>query len=190
VWVHGTDLRGQGQTYVRLDERTRVRYIGGPRANTRSCHTRFLRCDLLEKDPGWGTDSKGLWRQSDVCEHGPGSVGVTVTGYDEHGGTSAMTISASAPLRVVVLLTSVALALVLLLTGVVVASANDGTAASIVTAHVEHQVVLGDTLWDIAAEYTAAGDDVRDTIHDIKVANELPSSVIVTGQILSIPLDF
>jgi len=101
-----------------------------------------------------------------------------------------MTISASAPLRVVVLLTSVALALVLLLTGVVVARANDGTAGSIVTAHVEHQVVLGDTLWDIAAEYTAPGDDVRDTIHDIKVANELPSSVIVTGQILSIPLDF
>lgn len=106
-----------------------------------------------------------------------------------------MTISASAPLRVVVLLTSVALALVLLLTGAVVAlandrPANDGPADSIVTAHVEHQVVLGDTLWDIAAEYTAPGDDVRDTIHDIKVANELPSSVIVTGQTLSIPLDF
>jgi LysM repeat protein len=101
-----------------------------------------------------------------------------------------MTISASAPLRVVVLLTSVALALVLLLTGAVVASANDGTADSIVTAHIEHEVVVGDTLWDIAAEYTTPGDDVRDTIHDIKVANQLPSSVIVTGQILSIPLDF
>ena len=101
-----------------------------------------------------------------------------------------MTISASAPLRFLVLLTSVALALVLLLTGAVVASANDGTVAPIVTAHIEHQVVLGDTLWDIAAEYTVPGDDVRDTIHDIKAANQLPSSVIVTGQILSIPLDF
>jgi len=101
-----------------------------------------------------------------------------------------MTISASAPLRVVVLLTSVALALVLLLTGAVVARATDGSADSIVTAHIEHQVVFGDTLWDLAAEYTAPGDDVRDTVHDIKIANQLPSSVIVTGQILSIPLDF
>lgn len=106
-----------------------------------------------------------------------------------------MTISASTPLRVVVLLTSVALALVLLLTGAVVARANDGSvtgAASdqTVTARIEHVVVVGDTLWDIAAAYTTSADDVRDTIFDIKAANGLDSSVIVTGQTLVIPLEF
>ena len=106
-----------------------------------------------------------------------------------------MTISASTPLRVVVLLTSVALALALLLTGAVVARANDrsvtGNASDLTaTAHIQHVVVVGDTLWDIAAAYTAPTDDVRDTIFDIKAANNLESSVIVTGQTLVIPLEF
>lgn len=106
-----------------------------------------------------------------------------------------MTISASTPLRVVVLLTSVALALALLLTGAVVARANDGSVTGnasdlTVTAHIQHVVVVGDTLWDIAAAYTASTDDVRDTIFDIKAANNLESSVIVTGQTLVIPLEF
>ncbi len=103
-----------------------------------------------------------------------------------------MTISASTPLRVVVLLTSVGLALILLLTGAVVARANDGAATPdrAVSARVEHQVITGDTLWDIAAVYTTPGDDVRDTIYDIKVANDLESSVIVVGDTLIIPLEF
>ena len=106
-----------------------------------------------------------------------------------------MTISASTPLRVVVLLTSVALALALLLTGAVVARANDGSVTASVsdltaTAHMEHVVVGGDTLWDIAAAYTAPADDIRETIFDIKAANNLESSVIVTGQTLVIPLEF
>ena len=106
-----------------------------------------------------------------------------------------MTISASTPLRVVVLLTSVALALALLLTGAVVARANDrsvtGSASDLtVTVHIQHVVVVGDTLWDIATAYTAPTDDVRDTIFDIKAANNLESSVIVTGQTLVIPLEF
>ncbi len=106
-----------------------------------------------------------------------------------------MTISASTPLRVVVLLTSVALALALLLTGAVVARANDGSVTGsasdlTVIAHIQHVVVVGDTLWDIAAAYTAPTDDVRDTIFDIKAANNLESSVIVTGQTLVIPLEF
>ena len=106
-----------------------------------------------------------------------------------------MTISASTPLRVVVLLTSVALALALLLTGAVVARANDGPVTGsasdlTVIAHIEHVVVGGDTLWDIAAAYTAPADDVRDTIFDIKAANNLESSVILTGQTLVIPLEF
>ena len=101
-----------------------------------------------------------------------------------------MTISASTPLRVVVLLTSVAMALILLLTGAVVARATDGTADTLVKAHVEHHVVAGDTLWDIASIYTEPGDDVRDTIYDIKIVNQLDSSNIIIGETLRIPLDF
>lgn len=130
-----------------------------------------------------------------VCEHEPGPAMGTGTGHEEQRGASAMTISASIPLRVVVLLTSVALALALLLTGAVVARANDGSvtggeSGGTVTAHIEHVVVVGDTLWDIAAAYTAPADDVRETIFDIKAANALDSSVIVTGQTLVIPLEF
>jgi LysM repeat protein len=101
-----------------------------------------------------------------------------------------MTISASTPTRVVVLLTSICLALVLLLAGAKVASASDAPVTPIVTASVEHTVVSGDTLWGIAAVYTDPGEDVRVTIHDIKTANGMPDSVIHTGQVLVIPLEF
>ncbi|MEE9299207.1 MAG: LysM domain-containing protein [Acidimicrobiia bacterium] len=102
-----------------------------------------------------------------------------------------MTISASTPLRVVVLLTSVALALLLLLAGITVAARAESTSAGdTVTAQIEHRVTAGDTLWDIAAEYTDPGEDIRETIHDIMRANGLDSSVIVVGQVLVVPLDF
>lgn len=101
-----------------------------------------------------------------------------------------MTISASTPTRVVVLLTSISLVLVLLLAGAVTASAADEPLAATVTAHVEHTVVPGDTLWDIATVYTEPGADVRTTIHDIKVANGMSDSVVRTGQVLVIPLEF
>jgi LysM repeat protein len=100
-----------------------------------------------------------------------------------------MTISASTPLRVVVLLTSFALALLLLLTGAVVARATDGS-SSVVTPQAHHVVAPGDTLWDIAAIYTDPGDDVRDTIHDIRSVNGMTSSVILVDQVLVIPLEF
>ena len=101
-----------------------------------------------------------------------------------------MTISASTLLRVVVLLTSVALALVLLLSGPVAAGATNESTSGAVTAHVEQEVRIGDTLWGIATAYTEPTADVRDTIHDIKVANDLASSEIIVGQILVIPLEF
>lgn len=103
-----------------------------------------------------------------------------------------MTSSASAPLRFVVLLTSVAVALLLLLTGVIApASADDGLDEDAVTiTSVYHEVVAGDTLWDIAAGFTPPGDDVRRTIHDIKVINDLGSSEIQVGQLLAIPVSF
>lgn len=109
---------------------------------------------------------------------------------NEPGGASAMTISANTLIRVVVLLASISLALVLLLVGAGNASAADETQAPVVTARIEHTVGVGDTLWDIAAVYTEPGADVRDTIHDIKVASGLSDSVIQTGQVLVIPLEF
>lgn len=101
-----------------------------------------------------------------------------------------MSNSASIPVRVVVLLTSVALALLLLLAGAVVARAADDPVTARVTPHVEHTVLPGDTLWDIATVYTEPGDDVRDTVFDIRTANDLDTSVIEVGQVLVIPLHF
>lgn len=101
-----------------------------------------------------------------------------------------MTISASAPLRFVVLLTALAVALLLLLTGPAPARAGDSASDAVVVTHVQHQVVAGDTLWEIAAGYTLPGDDVRVSIHRIKAANGLTSSEIHAGQVLVIPVDF
>ena len=52
----------------------------------------------------------------------------------------------------------------------------------------EHLVVTGDTLWDIAAVYTPAGEDVRHTVADIRAANGLEDSVIYPGQVLLVPV--
>ena len=100
-----------------------------------------------------------------------------------------MTISASAPLRLLVLLTSVAMALVLLLSGVVSAQ-TQAPGTSVEVTHIEHEVQPGDTLWAIAAGYTEPGEDVRRTIHDISVASGLDSSNLLVGEILFIPVDF
>ncbi|OFW63319.1 MAG: hypothetical protein A2135_07745 [Actinobacteria bacterium RBG_16_67_15] len=99
-----------------------------------------------------------------------------------------MTISANTRTRVVVLLISVALALVLLLASAVVARADDPIGPAATPAYVSHVVAGGDTLWDIASEYTPGGEDVRNVIVDIKTANDLGSSVIVPGQVLRIPV--
>jgi LysM repeat protein len=93
-----------------------------------------------------------------------------------------MTISANTVARVAVLLTTVALVVVLLLANAVSARAPEAPAA-----FETHRVESGDTLWDIAAHHTAPGDDVRNTVFDIKRANDLADSVIVPGQVLRIP---
>jgi nucleoid-associated protein YgaU len=51
---------------------------------------------------------------------------------------------------------------------------------------VEYVVEAGDTLWDIAAQHSAPGADVRRLVSDIKQLNEA-SSTIVPGQVLLIP---
>jgi LysM repeat protein len=101
-----------------------------------------------------------------------------------------MTNSVSAPLRFVVLLTSLAVALLLLLTGPVAARTDDLDSEIVTVTYVEHQVSEGDTLWGIAAGYTLPGDDVRVSIHEIRAANGLPNSEIYVGQVLVVPVEF
>jgi nucleoid-associated protein YgaU len=98
-----------------------------------------------------------------------------------------MTISVKSPIRAAVLLTTVALGVVLLLANAVFAS--DGGPGDDLGGWVEHRVVTGDTLWDIAAVHTPAGGDVRRTVYDIRQANHLESATIVPGQVLQIPAD-
>lgn len=98
-----------------------------------------------------------------------------------------MTRPASTRTRVVVLLTAIVMALVVLLAGAVVAEADDHSEPAEV-AFVDHTVRSGDTLWDIAADHVATGDDVRILIEDIKRHNGLDTSIIVPGQVLHIPI--
>ena len=51
-----------------------------------------------------------------------------------------------------------------------------------------HRVLAGDTLWDIAAEHTSSGDDVRKTVRLIKDLNDLSGGIIHPGQQLFVPV--
>jgi LysM repeat protein len=53
---------------------------------------------------------------------------------------------------------------------------------------VPYTVEAGDTLWDIAAQRTQPGADVRATVLEISQLNDLHSSLIVPGQVLVVPL--
>lgn len=99
-----------------------------------------------------------------------------------------MTISANTPARVVVLLMTIAVVLVLVVAsgvGATVGSAAPGGEDG----YVIHRVAAGDTLWDIATDHTAADEDIRRTVYEIKVVNDLDDSVIVPGQELRVPVD-
>lgn len=98
-------------------------------------------------------------------------------------------MSIEARTRVLVLPTVVALTLVLLLMGAVGARAGapGDDVAAVPVAGVPHTVLTGDTLWDIASEHVAPGDDVRVLIEQIKAANGLEDSIIRPGQVLLIP---
>jgi nucleoid-associated protein YgaU len=96
--------------------------------------------------------------------------------------------TSNTPARVAVLLTTVVVAPILLLANTVgaagVGDGSDRDQAPVAT----HRVVTGDTLWDIAADHTGDGDDVRKTVFVIREHNGLGGSVIVPGQVLEIPL--
>ncbi len=50
-------------------------------------------------------------------------------------------------------------------------------------------VAPGETLWDIASRLTPAGDDVRDTMYDIKRLNASSSSALDAGQRIRVPAE-
>jgi len=96
-----------------------------------------------------------------------------------------MTNSVHRPARIVALLTLVVLVVVLLLARGVGATTGDSPESA--GAHVVHRVIGGETLWGIAAEYAAPGDDLRKAVFTIQQANDLNDSVIHPGQELLIP---
>lgn len=53
---------------------------------------------------------------------------------------------------------------------------------------VEYVVAQGDTLWEIAADYTDAGEDVRPLILAIKERSGITRSDLQPGQVLRIPI--
>jgi nucleoid-associated protein YgaU len=52
----------------------------------------------------------------------------------------------------------------------------------------EYVVAHGDTLWEIASQHVAAGEDVRVYIDAIKERSGISSSSLQVGQVLRIPL--
>ncbi|AOT72917.1 cell division suppressor protein YneA [Geosporobacter ferrireducens] len=52
----------------------------------------------------------------------------------------------------------------------------------------EMYIKSGDTLWDLAKRYTPKGKDLRKTIYEISILNELDSTDIYPGQIIKIPI--
>jgi hypothetical protein len=49
-----------------------------------------------------------------------------------------------------------------------------------------HRVHAGETLWGIA-EHAYPGDDPREAVYRIRIANDLPGSTIVAGEELVLP---
>jgi hypothetical protein len=54
---------------------------------------------------------------------------------------------------------------------------------------IEHVVVAGDTLWEIASAHVGAGEDVRFLVDAIRDRSGLTTSDLQVGQLLLIPLN-
>ncbi len=61
---------------------------------------------------------------------------------------------------------------------------------SSLTAKTMDQVVIasGDTLWEIASDYTDGSQDIRELIHQICRINEITADSIYPGQVILVPV--
>jgi LysM repeat protein len=84
--------------------------------------------------------------------------------------------------RALVIISTTVVALVLLLATAVYAFTGPVPAGG-----VDYRVRAGDTLWDIAADHTEPGGDVRRGVALIQEMNELDGSLIRAGQVLVVP---
>lgn len=84
--------------------------------------------------------------------------------------------------RALVIISTTVVALVLLLATAVYAFTGPVAAEG-----VDYRVRAGDTLWDIAADHTEPGGDVRRGVALIQEMNELDGSLIRAGQVLVVP---
>ncbi|WP_165000398.1 LysM peptidoglycan-binding domain-containing protein [Anaerophilus nitritogenes] len=55
--------------------------------------------------------------------------------------------------------------------------------------YVEVHIKYGDTLWNLAKQFTPKNKDVRKTLYEISVINEMNSLEIYPGQIIKIPIE-
>lgn len=55
--------------------------------------------------------------------------------------------------------------------------------------YVKISIKSGDTLWRLAKKFTPESKDVRKTIHEIAVINDLHTLDIYPGQVITIPLN-
>ncbi|MFZ5966730.1 MAG: LysM peptidoglycan-binding domain-containing protein [Bacillota bacterium] len=53
---------------------------------------------------------------------------------------------------------------------------------------VEMHIKEGDTIWKLAQKYTPEGEDIRKTIYEIGIANDMRTYDIYPGQVIKIPI--
>ena len=54
------------------------------------------------------------------------------------------------------------------------------------TSQIQYTVSKGETLWDIAKEFKQDGQDIREYIYEVKKINNMTSSMIYEGQVITI----
>jgi nucleoid-associated protein YgaU len=91
-----------------------------------------------------------------------------------------MTWRTTASIRLLVIISLIAMILLLLASSVGAGQVADAT--------VEHRVVSGETLWDIAGDYTPNGESVRRTVSEIRRLSSIDGSTIHPGQVLTVPI--